>query len=179
MLQLELASIHGGEQRNNLLHDAVSGSMKRYGARAIEICMIGGTESDALVAKEMLAASKVLNNLHILSSCERALDYLRRDGDYVKTDPVDLILLDVEMPDDAGYGLLETIKRDPQLRSIALAALVSAMDGDAITRAREMHAEYLIEKPLDWEELYNVVRSVSEWWLCVVDIGQQANIVSG
>jgi response regulator RpfG family c-di-GMP phosphodiesterase len=152
--------------------------MKRYGARAIEICLIGGTSSDTLVAQEMLATSKLLNNLHILSTYDRALAYLRRDDEYAKAEPIDLILLDLEMPDDVGYRLLETIKRDPQLRGMPLAALVSAMDAEAVQRARDMHADYLVEKPLDWQELYDVVRSISEWWLCVVDIGQQVGAAS-
>ncbi len=153
--------------------------MKRYGARAIEICLVGSTSSDALVTQEMLASAKVLNNLHVLSTGERALAYLRRDGEFSKSDPVDLILLDLEMADDAGYRLLETLKRDPQLRSTSLAALVSAMDPDAVTRARDLHADYLIEKPLDWQGLHDVVHSISQWWLCVVDIGPQANTVAG
>ncbi|HEX4378299.1 MAG TPA: response regulator [Steroidobacteraceae bacterium] len=153
--------------------------MKRYGARAIEICLVGSTASDALVTQEMLASSKVLNNLHVLPTGERALSYLRRDGEFTKAEPVDLILLDLEMADDAGYRLLETIKRDPQLRTILLAAMVSAMDPDPVARARDLHADYLIEKPLDWEELYDVVRSIGHWWLCVVDIGQQTSAVAG
>ena len=162
-----------------MLQAKYRGAMKRQVARAIEICLVGSTSSDALVIQEMLASSKVLNNLHVLRTSERALTYLRRDGEFSKSEPVDLILLDLEMADDAGYCLLDTIKRDPQLRPISLAALAGAMDPHAVARARDLHADYLIEKPLDWQGLHDLVHSISQWWFCVVDIGPQANAVAG
>jgi two-component system response regulator len=153
--------------------------MKRFGARAIEICLIGSSPSEALVTREMLATSKVLNNLHTLESQERALHYLHGEGEFARAEPVDLILLDLEMPDEAGYRVLDCIKRDPKLQTRPLAALVGAMNEAALERARSMRVNFLIEKPLDWPKLHDVIHATDGWWLCLVDIGSESSRLHG
>jgi chemotaxis family two-component system response regulator Rcp1 len=151
--------------------------MKRYSTRAIEICLIGSSQSDVFAAQETLASSKLLNNLHVLDTSEHALRYLRREQEFADAPPTDLILLDLES--EQGYRLLETIKGDPKLRATALAALIGTVTAGAIETANRSKADFLVEKPLDWLELYDIVRATVSWWLCVVDIGQPTATLNG
>jgi class 3 adenylate cyclase len=71
-----------------------------------------------------------------------ALDLLGRQS-------IDLVLLDVMMPDMDGYAVLQQLKADPALRHIPV-LMVSALDEmDSVVRCIELGAEDYLPKPFD------------------------------
>ena len=71
-----------------------------------------------------------------------ALSRLRRD-------PVDLVLLDIVMPEMDGYEVLAAIKEDPGLRDIPI-IVISALDElDSVVKAIELGAEDYLPKAFD------------------------------
>jgi class 3 adenylate cyclase len=67
----------------------------------------------------------------------------------VQTDAVDLILLDVMMPDLDGPSVLARLKQDPERRHIPV-LMISALDETAsVVRAIELGAEDYLPKPCD------------------------------
>jgi CheY-like chemotaxis protein len=66
-----------------------------------------------------------------------------------RDNPVDLILLDLQMPKMDGFEVLAQLRKDPQFATIPIAALTaSAMQGD---RERALSAGFsvYIAKPVD------------------------------
>src|SRR5262245_29845077 len=63
--------------------------------------------------------------------------------------PVDLVLLDVMMPDLDGYAVLQRLKADPALRSIPV-LMISALDEiESVVRCIQLGAEDYLSKPFD------------------------------
>jgi adenylate cyclase len=63
--------------------------------------------------------------------------------------PVDLVLLDVMMPDLDGYAVLQQIKDDPTLRDIPV-LMISALDElDSVVRCIQLGAEDYLGKPFE------------------------------
>ncbi len=63
--------------------------------------------------------------------------------------PVDLVLLDVMMPDLDGYAVLQRLKADPALRDIPV-LMISALDElDSVVRCIQLGAEDYLGKPFD------------------------------
>jgi class 3 adenylate cyclase/CheY-like chemotaxis protein len=63
--------------------------------------------------------------------------------------PVDLVLLDVMMPDLDGYAVLERLKADPALRAIPV-LMISALDElDSVVRCIQLGAEDYLGKPFE------------------------------
>jgi len=63
--------------------------------------------------------------------------------------PVDLVLLDVMMPDLDGYAVLERLKADPTRRDIPV-LMISALDElDSVVRCIQLGAEDYLGKPFD------------------------------
>jgi class 3 adenylate cyclase/CheY-like chemotaxis protein len=63
--------------------------------------------------------------------------------------PLDLVLLDVMMPDLDGYAVLQRLKADPALRDIPV-LMISALDElDSVVRCIQLGAEDYLSKPFD------------------------------
>ncbi len=63
--------------------------------------------------------------------------------------PVDLLLLDIEMPELNGYQVLEALAADPRLRDLPVVMMSSVEEVDSVARCIEMGAEDYLFKPVN------------------------------
>ncbi|HZJ69903.1 MAG TPA: response regulator, partial [Planctomycetota bacterium] len=63
--------------------------------------------------------------------------------------PVDLVLLDVMMPDLDGYAVLQQLKADPALRDIPVLMISALDDLDSVVRCIQLGAEDYLGKPFE------------------------------
>ena len=99
--------------------------------------------------------------------------YLRRDGysrfvtttdslsalDIIREVSPDLVLLDVMMPGVDGLGILEEMRRDPQLKYLPTLILTAVSDPQAKQRALQLGATDFLPKPVDPADLHPRVRN--------------------
>ena len=64
-------------------------------------------------------------------------------------EPVDILLLDIEMPEMDGFEVLEALKADPKLRDLPVIVTSSVEGLDNIVRCIELGAEDYIPKPVN------------------------------
>ena len=82
------------------------------------------------------------SNLTTAANGREALDLLQGK-------PIDLVLLDIMMPDMTGYEVLERLKADPNLRHIPI-IMISAVDEiESVIRCVELGAEDYLSKPFN------------------------------
>jgi class 3 adenylate cyclase len=62
---------------------------------------------------------------------------------------VDLVLLDIEMPEMDGYQVLEALAADPSLRDLPVVMMSSVEEVDSVARCIEMGAEDYLFKPVN------------------------------
>jgi adenylate cyclase len=67
----------------------------------------------------------------------------------MRTEPVDLVLLDLNMPEVNGYEVLEIRHADPQLRNIPTIMISASADADSVVRCIQMGADDHLGKPFD------------------------------
>ena len=69
--------------------------------------------------------------------------------DVLRNKPIDLVLLDIMMPDMNGYEVLEQMKADGRLRNVPV-VMISAVDEiDSVVRCVELGAEDYLPKPFN------------------------------
>jgi CheY-like chemotaxis protein len=74
--------------------------------------------------------------------------------------PVDLILLDIEMPGMTGLELLNIIGRNPVYSTLPVIFVTSHAQSDMITRAAELGAKGYLVKPFHEQALLNKIAQV-------------------
>ncbi len=75
-----------------------------------------------------------------------------------RTPAVDLVLIDIMMPEMDGYETMRAIRQEPRFRSLPIIALTAkAMKGDR-AKCMEAGANDYITKPVDLEQLFSVLR---------------------
>ena len=93
-----------------------------------------------------ILARRLTRNGYAVTMADSARNILERISD----EAVDLVLLDIEMPDMSGWDVLEELKADPELSAIPV-VMVTIVDHEALGLARGA-ANYLM-KPIDRDRL--------------------------
>jgi CheY-like chemotaxis protein len=83
-----------------------------------------------------------------------------REGmELLQTCSVDLILLDLAMPEMDGFAFLHALRADARHHSVPVVMLTGLADGQALHRSQKLGAsEYLIKSRFTPEKLFAVVR---------------------
>jgi chemotaxis family two-component system response regulator Rcp1 len=136
----------------------------------VEILLVEDNPGDITMTARNLKHAKVLNHLTVVEDGEEALAYLHRRGPFSSAIRPDLILLDLNLPRMSGAELLADIKSDTELRLIPVVVLTSSAAEEDIIRAYGLHANCYITKPVDFEEMNKVVKSIDDFWFSVVKL---------
>jgi signal transduction histidine kinase/HAMP domain-containing protein/CheY-like chemotaxis protein len=124
-------------------------------------------ETDAtLVGKTVLVIDDDVRNIFALTSLleDHRLKVVHAENGRAgiellqKTPDVDLVLMDIMMPEMDGYETMRAIREEARFRSLPIIALTAkAMKGDR-AKCLEAGATDYITKPVDLEQLFSVLR---------------------
>lgn len=67
----------------------------------------------------------------------------------LRSEPFDLVLLDLLMPDVDGYGVLQAMKSDGRLAAIPVIMISGVDELDAVVRCIQLGADDYVDKPVD------------------------------
>lgn len=84
-----------------------------------------------------------------------------------------MILLDLSLPRKSGPEVLAEIKGDKNLDKIPVIVLTTSRAEEDIAESYGLHANCFISKPADFSRFVEVVRSLNEFWFCVVTLPPQ------
>ena len=149
--------------------------MRRLGS-SITILMADDDAGDRLLAKEALAEARLANDLHFVEDGEELLEYLCRREGYsgLNGSPrPGLILLDLNMPRKDGREALKEIKADPVLRRIPVLVLTTSKAEEDILRTYDLGANSFITKPVKFEGLVEVMKTLQKYWFDIVELPRE------
>ncbi|RKS75292.1 response regulator receiver domain-containing protein [Motilibacter peucedani] len=148
----------------------MSDDLTRAVPTPIDVLLVEDDPGDVLMTREAFEDNKVANNLHVVSDGAKALEFLRREGDYADAPTPDLILLDLNLPRKDGREVLSEIKNDPALRTIPVVVLTTSEAQEDVVRSYSLHANAYVTKPVDFERFIAVVRQIDDFFVSVVKL---------
>ena len=142
-------------------------------SRPVTILMADDDPDDRELTREAFVESKLANDLRFVEDGEELLDYLHRRGKYV--DPATsprpgIILLDLNMPKKDGREALRELKADLRFRRIRVIIMTTSKAEEDILRAYDLSAASYITKPVTFEGLIDVIKTLGKYWLEIVEL---------
>ena len=147
-------------------------------SQPITILMADDDPDDRQLTREAFEEAKLANDLRFVEDGVELLDYLHRRGKYA--DPASsprpgIILLDLNMPRKDGREALQEIKQDPRFRAIRVIILTTSKAEEDILRTYNLSAASYITKPVTFESLVDVVRTIGKYWLEIVELPENGD----
>jgi CheY-like chemotaxis protein len=137
-------------------------------AQPIEILLVEDNPDEAFLTVDALHNARVTNRVTVVGDGVEAMTYLRREGKYAQAVRPHLILLDLYMPRKNGREVLAEVKADPDLHRIPVVMMTTSREQRDILAAYDLHVNCYVTKPVDREQFLGVVKSIEQFWLCVV-----------
>lgn len=146
--------------------------------KPITILMADDDPDDRQLTKEAFEEAKLVNDLRFVEDGVELLDYLHRRGKYA--DPVTsprpgIILLDLNMPRKDGREALQELKQDARFRAIRVIILTTSKAEEDILRTYNLSAASYITKPVTFESLVDVVKTLGKYWLEIVELPENGD----
>jgi CheY-like chemotaxis protein len=146
--------------------------MKKNDTSQLTVLMADDDEDDRLMTSEALTESQFQGVLYSVDDGEEALNFLRHTGGYsaLNAPRPDIVLLDLNMPRKDGREVLREMKADPELRCIPVIILTTSKAEEDILRSYDLGVNSFITKPVTFEGLVNVMRTLGDYWVKTVQL---------
>jgi CheY-like chemotaxis protein len=141
--------------------------------RPITLLMAEDDPDDRLLSAEALKEARLTNKIHFVEDGEELMDFLCHTGKYI--DPASsprpgLVLLDLNMPKKDGREALREMKSNPDLRLIPVVVLTTSKAEEDILRSYDLGVSGYITKPVQFNELIEVMRVIGKYWFEIVEL---------
>ena len=140
--------------------------------KSITILIAEDDADDRLLAQEALNESRLVNEVHFVEDGEELLEYLRHSGQYTTAAAPrpGVILLDLNMPRKDGREALTELKKDKDLRRIPVVVMTTSKAEEDILRSYDLGVNSFIVKPVTFEGLVEVMRTIGHYWFEIVEL---------
>lgn len=135
--------------------------------QSVDILLVEDNADHVELILRALRDNNLLNQVHVVTNGEEALDFLYQRGKYSDAPRLGLILLDIKLPKVDGIEVLRRIKADPELRSIPVVMLTTSAGEQEIVESYSCGANSYIVKPLDFDQFVKAIKTLKLYWLVV------------
>jgi len=137
------------------------------GPKSVDILLIEDNPDHVELILKALRDNNVLNEVHVVSDGEEALEFLYQRGKYMEAPRPGLILLDIRLPGMDGIEFLRQIKADPKLKLLPVVVLSTSEEKKDIMGCYGCGANSYIVKPVDFRQFEKVIKDLKLYWLVV------------
>lgn len=138
--------------------------------KEIDILLVEDNEGDIVLTMEALKQGKLKNKVLIARDGQMALDMLLKNAPYQHQITPDLILLDINLPKMDGIEVLKQIKENELLKRIPVIMLTTSSEEADILKSYNNYANCYITKPINLSSFMEVVSTVEEFWVSLVQL---------
>ncbi len=132
------------------------------------ILLIEDDPNDVFLIQRAFSKAKIMNPIQTVKNGEDAISYLAGKDVFSNREryplPV-LILLDLKLPRISGHEVLEWLRQQPGLKRIPVVVLTSSKQTFDINRAYDLDANSYLIKPVTFNALLEMVKTLNLYWL--------------
>jgi two-component system response regulator len=136
----------------------------------LDILLVEDNQDDRELALHTLKGEKLANNFFGARDGEEALDFLFCRGAFANRSfdhPPKLVLLDLNLPKVNGMEVLKQVKSDLRTKNIPIVIMTSSKEERDLVSGYNLGANSYIQKPVDFDQFRETVKSVGLYWLVV------------
>lgn len=133
----------------------------------VDLLLVEDDDGDVWFTRDTFEYHKVGNTLHVVRDGVAALRFLRNEPPYEDVPRPGVILLDLDLPRMDGRAVLAELTADERLRDIPVVVLTSSQDEADLVRSVILGASAYITKPVDFEQLVDIVQRLDDFYLTV------------
>ncbi len=134
----------------------------------INILLIEDNPGDVRLTQEAFKEGNLNVNLEIAIDGVEALNFLHKEKGFENAVRPDLILLDLNLPKRDGREVLAEIKVHDDLKKIPVVILTTSDAEQDVLKSYNLHANCYINKPVDFDKFFKVIRQIEQFWLEMV-----------
>jgi len=144
----------------------------------IDILLVEDNPGDVRLIKEVFKDATVENEIRIAKDGEEALNMLQGYNEFAGMPLPDFILLDLNLPKKSGKEVLKEIRNDDKLKCIPVVILTTSSAEEDIVETYQNCANSFVTKPVNLDQFIQVVHSIQEFWLSVVELPNECKLRS-
>lgn len=138
--------------------------------KPIHILLVEDNEGDILLTTEAFNEGKIINTISVVKDGKEAIHFLGKNHQYTHAQTPDLILLDVNLPKMNGHEVLKNIKANNNLKHIPVIMFTTSSSEKDILQSYQNYANCYITKPVEVDDFLNVVSSIENFWINIVQL---------
>jgi CheY-like chemotaxis protein len=131
------------------------------------ILLVEDDSNDVLLLQRAFQKAGLRNALRIVRDGEQAIHYLSGQGIYANRERYPLpflVLLDLKMPGTNGFDVLQWARAEADLKRLLIVVLTSSYLQSDVDRAYEMGANSYLVKPVEFNEMVNLIQRFEAYW---------------
>ena len=132
------------------------------------VLLVEDDPNDVALTRRAFARSGFTNPLEVVTDGEQAIAYLAGEPPYADRQrhplPI-LVLLDLKLPRKSGFDVLGWLRGVPDVRRLPVVVLTSSAQSPDINRAYDAGANSYLVKPVAFENLLALVRTLGLYWI--------------
>lgn len=132
------------------------------------ILLVEDDPNDVLLIKRAFRKANLANPIHVVGDGEAAVAYLAGQAPYTDRERYPLpmlLLLDLKMPRKSGFEVLAWLREQPGLKRLPVVVLTASRETNDINRAYELGANSYLVKPVAFDTLLEMVKTLNLYWL--------------
>ena len=143
--------------------------------KEIHILLVEDNEGDIVLTREALDEGRIKNSVSVVRDGWEAIQYLEKNEGYEDAIEPNLILLDINLPKMNGHKVLQHIKNHEELKHIPVIMLTTSSDDVDIIKSYKNHSNCYITKPVDINSFIDVISTIEDFWISIVQLPPKTN----
>jgi chemotaxis family two-component system response regulator Rcp1 len=129
--------------------------------QVVRILQVEDSPEDRMLLAEAFGTTLDSVELHSAVTSKEAIAVLCSENQWRP----DVVLLDISLPGDTGFTVLNFIKNQKDLRHLAVIVFSTSTAESDIAKAYNLHANSYIPKPADFDGYVALVTALKEFYL--------------